>query len=196
MRRTPVTFLRVMRIKSNNLNSIVAALVAIFAFCTVAAANPKVENLLEELKEAPESDAPRLERELSLLWDRSGSASMDLLLERGRDAMNEENYREAIEHFTALTDHAPDFAEGWHARATAYYRLDLYGPALDDLQRALALNPQNFDAIFGLGVMFQEFGDLTRAVEAFERVLALHPNHENAKSAMDHLQASGIGTTL
>ena len=59
--------------------------------------------------------------------------------------------RAAIEHLTALTDHAPDFAEGWHARATAYFRAVLLGPAMDDLQRALVLNPDNFDAVFGLG---------------------------------------------
>jgi len=36
---------------------------------------------------------------------------MDLLLQRGQEAMDNEDYEAAIEHFTALTDHAPDFAE-------------------------------------------------------------------------------------
>ena len=38
---------------------------------------------------------------------------MDLLLERGRKAMSEGDTNTAIEHLTALTDHAPNFAEGW-----------------------------------------------------------------------------------
>ncbi|MEE4186926.1 MAG: tetratricopeptide repeat protein, partial [Roseobacter sp.] len=126
----------------------------------------------------------------------SGSAAMDLLLKRGRDALEEEDNERAIEHLSALTDHAPDFAEGWHLRATAFYRAGLYGPALDDLERALALNPNNFNAIFGLAVMMQEFGDLARAAEAYDRVLALHPHHEQAKEAKERLAGQGIGQTL
>ncbi|MEO0744718.1 MAG: tetratricopeptide repeat protein, partial [Pseudomonadota bacterium] len=89
-----------------------------------------------------------------------------------------------------------DFAEGWHARATAFYMKDLYGPALDDLQKALTLNPQNYNAMFGLGVMLQEFGDYVRAEQAFLEVLALHPHHENATTALDQLKRRGIGREL
>ena len=121
---------------------------------------------------------------------------MDLLLKRGRDALEEEDNTGAIEHLTALTDHAPDFAEGWHARATAYYRAGLFGPAFDDLERALALNPNNFNAILGLAVMLQEFGNLQRAAEAYDRVLALHPHHEQAKEAKKRLAGQGIDQTL
>jgi tetratricopeptide (TPR) repeat protein len=102
----------------------------------------------------------------------------------------------AIGHLTALTDHAPDFAEGFHMRAEAYFRANLFGPALDDLETTLALNPQHFDAIYGLGVMFQQFGDLRRAAELFRRVLTIHPNHENANEALSRLQRDGIGREL
>ena len=110
--------------------------------------------------------------------------------------MDDEEFDTAIEHLTAVTDHAPDFAEGWHLRATAYYRKDLYGPALADLQRALSLNPQNYNAIFGLGIMFQEFEDFARAEQAFREVLTLHPHHENATTALEQLKRLGIGREL
>ena len=121
---------------------------------------------------------------------------MDLLLTQGRAAIEAEDHGLAIEHLTALTDHAPDFAEGFHARAEAYFRANLYGPALDDLETALALDPTHYDAIFGLGVMFQEFGDLRRAAELFRKTLALHPNHENARQALARMQRDGIGREL
>lgn len=150
----------------------------------------------EALRSAEPAEATRLTREIERLWGQSGSTSLDMLLRRGREAMEAEQIEIAIEHLTAVTDHAPDFAEGWHARATAYFRKGLYGPALDDLQRALILNPDNYNALFGLGVMFQEFGDNRRAQQAFQQVLALHPHHENATTALERLKREGIGREL
>jgi tetratricopeptide (TPR) repeat protein len=156
----------------------------------------RIDAMLAELRAAPPAEATRLTREIERLWGQSGSTALDMLLRRGREAMKEQDLDVAIEHLTAVTDHAPGFAEGWHARATAYYMKGRYGPALDDLQKALILNPSNYNAIFGLGVMFQEFGDLRRAERAFEQVLALHPNHENATKAREQLKRDGIGREL
>ncbi|MDW4496985.1 tetratricopeptide repeat protein [Sulfitobacter sp. D35] len=181
---------------SFNLKSIVAALFALALNSLPLAADERVDELLGILQSAPEQEALRAARDLEIVWSRSGSAAMDLLLERGRDALEEEDPVTAIEHLTALTDHAPDFAEGYHARATAYFQRGLYGPALDDLQRTLALNPSQFNAIFGLGVMLEEFGDLRRAEQAFRQVLALHPHHQNAKTALEALESRGVGRAL
>lgn len=178
------------------LNSIVTALVATFLISAPATAQSQEEELLSQLRDAPETEAKRLERELELIWSASGSPAMDLLLKRGRDALEEEDTSRAIEHLSALTDHAPEFAEGWHLRATAFYRAGLFGPAFDDLERALSLNPNNFNAIFGLAVMLQEFGNLQRASEAYDRVLALHPHHEQAREAKERLAGQGIDQTL
>ena len=155
------------------------------------------QSLLDERLQALRNAEPaRLSREIEREWSQSGSAAMNMLLRRGREAMAIDQLDIAIEHLTALTDHAPDFAEGWHARATAFYMKDLYGPALDDLHRALTLNPKNYNGLFGLGVMLQEFGDLRRAGQAFEHVLDLHPNHENASKALEQLKRDGIGREL
>ncbi len=152
--------------------------------------------LLAALAEAEPAEARRLDKQLQRLWAKSGSASMDLLLQRGREAMEEEDTQAAIEHFTALTDHAPDFAEGWNARAAAYFNAELYGPALADLERALALNPNNYQAIFGLGSILEAFGDKERAYEAYERARAIHPNHEDVTNAMDRLRSDIEGEAL
>jgi len=152
--------------------------------------------LLAALADADKAAAQRFDRQLQSLWSKSGSASADLLLKRGRDAMEVDDTRVAIEHLTALTDHAPEFAEGWHARASAYFNAELFGPALADLERALALNPRNYNAIFGLGAMLETFGDKKRAYDAYERVLALHPHHEDATNAAKRLGPQVQGTSL
>ena len=64
----------------------------------------------------------------------------------------------AIEHFTALVDHAPEFAEGYNARATAYFQNGQYGPSLEDIRQTLMLNPRHFGAMSGLALILEELG--------------------------------------
>lgn len=187
-----------MRKNSVNLKHTLAALGVLVLLCSPAVAQDqtRAQALLETLRSAPPEEVQTIERDLEREWSRSGSAAMDLLLKRGRAALATGDFRTAIEHLTALTDHAPQFAEGFHARATAYFRAELFGPALDDLERALALNPDNYNAIFGLGVVFEELGDSRRAAALYRRVLVLNPHHTNAEKALEQLKSEGIGRTL
>jgi len=159
-------------------------------------AQDTADSLLETLRSATPEEALRLDRQVRAEWSKSGSAAMDLLLRRGRSALDDEDTKAAIEHFTALTDHAPDFAEGWHGLARAYFAAELFGPTLDALGRTLALNPDHYNALYGLGTMFQQFDDLQRAEKAYLQVLDLHPHHEEAKQALETLKRDGIGRTL
>lgn len=196
LRRQPVTFTFVMPVLPVNLKRHFTALGFMVLLSSMAAAQEKTAELLENLRTAGPVDAPRIARDIEREWSRSGSAAMDMLLTRGKEALAAGDFPLAIDHFTALTDHAPDFAEGFHARAEAYFRRDLYGPALDDLQRTLVLNPVHYDAIFGLAVMMQEFGDLRRAADLYRQVLAIYPHHENAGEALSRLKRDGIGREI
>lgn len=153
-------------------------------------------DLLAALSQAEPIDAVRLDGQLQTLWEKSGSASMDLLLKRGQDALEVGDIGAAIEHLTALTDHAPDFAEGWHARASAYFMADLMGPAVADLERALALNPNNYNAMIGLGTVLEIFGDPKRAYQAYQRAQAIHPHHEEVVHALERLKPEIEGEAL
>ena len=152
--------------------------------------------LLAELAN-PESEGwRRIERQIVTEWSKSGSAAMDLLLQRGREAMREGDTAAAIEHLTALTDHAPDFAEGWNARATAFFNAGLYGPSVEDIARTLTLNPHHFGALAGLGMIFQELGDKPAALRAFKAALAIHPHLERVNEAVKKLETETSGQTL
>lgn len=152
--------------------------------------------LLDALAHADAASAKRYERQLQALWSKSGSPSADLLLKRGREALEVKDTKTAIEHLTALTDHAPDFAEGWNARASAYFAADLMGPAIADLEHALSLNPHNYGAIFGLGMILEGFGDKKRAYEAYLRAQTIHPHHEDISAAVERLRAEIQGKAL
>lgn len=159
-------------------------------------AEPDIAALLEDLAREDNSGWRRTEREIVREWSRSGSASMDLLLQRGREALRAGDHRAAIDHLTALTDHAPDFAEGWNARAIAYFNAGLYGPALDDIGRTLTLNPNHFGALAGLGMILRELDDKARALAAFRAALAIHPHQERIKEAVSRLEAETGGREL
>lgn len=181
-----------------NLNIAVAAVFALLAFSAPlpAAETERLARMLGELHSAEPAQARRIAKEIELEWSKSGSAAMDLLLRRGRDALDADDSRAAAGFFTALTDHAPDFAEGWHMRAVAYARAELYGPALANLERALALNPHHYNAIFSLGSLMEEIGRPGMARDAYARALAIHPHHEALNAAMARVRPKLDGADL
>ncbi|WP_154446194.1 tetratricopeptide repeat protein [Halovulum marinum] len=156
----------------------------------------RAEDLLAELADPELRTWEATEKRLVELWSRSGSATADLLLKRGQDALDAEDYTTAIEHLTALTDHAPDFAEGWHARATAFYLIEEFGLALTDLQRALALNPNHFSALTGVGIVLEELGQPEAALAAMRRAQKLNPHRGNIRDSIRRLEYRLGETTL
>ncbi|MCR9108648.1 tetratricopeptide repeat protein [Marivita sp. XM-24bin2] len=154
-------------------------------------------DLLDELAQAEdERAAERLERQVRQEWSKSGSAAIDLLLKRGEDALEVDNVDVALEHLRAVTDHAPDFAEGWHALALAYYRKEMFGPAADALERTLALNPKHFGALRGLGAIFEQVDKPHLAYDAYSRVLSLRPHDSDVLDALERLELRVNGQTL
>ncbi|MCK0138604.1 tetratricopeptide repeat protein [Aliiroseovarius sp. F47248L] len=156
------------------------------------AAQPKadqLERLFTLLANADDSNWKALEDEIWDLWSHSGSDTFDLLLERGRKAMDAGDFEVAIEHLTALTDHAPEFAEGWNARATAFFLSGRLGLSLDDIARVLTLEPRHFSALSGLGIILEELGDERGALEAYRHSLAIHPRNPRVKEAVQRLES-------
>ena len=162
----------------------------------VFAASDPLDNLYAELADPDNPEWQRAQADILREWSKSGSASMDLLLKRGREAMEAGDLTAAIEHLTALTDHAPDFAEGWNARATAYFLAGQLGPSIDDIKRTLALNEHHFGALTGLGMILEELGRDAAAMEVYRASLAIHPHQDNIKQALERLERKTSGTAL
>ncbi|WP_245624174.1 tetratricopeptide repeat protein [Jannaschia donghaensis] len=146
--------------------------------------------------EADAGEAARLAAEIVERWTHSGSAALDLLLRRGQAAMEEGEYRQAIAHLTALTDHAPDFAEGWNQRATAFFLMEEYGAAIADIEQVLILEPRHFGALAGLGIMLQQLGDDVGALRAFKAAAQVYPAEENVNRAIEQLEQQTGERTL
>lgn len=148
----------------------------------------KLDALMAELAQPGRDDWQEIENKVERIWSKSGSAAMDLLLRRGNDAMAAEDYPGALEHLSALIEQAPDFAEGWNARATTYYLMGEYSLSIADVEHVLALNPRHFGALAGLAAMLEDMGEPDLALKALLQVQKLNPNRPNINEAVTRLQ--------
>ncbi len=179
------------RLKKCFLGAAVASVLSapIWAQSLSAAEEDRAEaaQLLQELADPALRDWRSVEGKLTDIWARSGSATVDLMFKRGEDALEDDRLDDAIEYFSAVIDHAPDFAEGWNGRATAFFLADDYGLALHDIRMALSLNPNHFGSLVGLGVIHGEMENYKAAIEAYERAKALNPHQEEIDQGIKHL---------
>ncbi len=156
----------------------------------------KLDGLLTRLQSADAEEAGRIETEIWIEWSKSGSPALDLLLQRGRDAMAVGEFGLAVEHFTAIIDQDPSFAEAWNARATAYYNSGDYGPSVADIAQVLALNPKHFGALTGFASILEETGKTEQALEVYKAALAIHPHLEGVLDAVSRLETQAEGQEL
>jgi len=169
---------------------------ALLLSAPASADTDELDALFEGLKNADPVAVVQIENRIYEIWSRSGSPSMDLLLERGREALEAGETTLAIRHFSALIDHAPDFAEGYNGRATAYYTAGRYGLSLDDIRRTLELNPRHFAAMSGLALILEELGRPEDALAAWREVERIHPTREGLQDAIARLSREVEGRTL
>jgi tetratricopeptide (TPR) repeat protein len=187
-----------MKVRLSVCKSIVAALWIAVGYSLPAQADAdRLADLMEQLRTAENARAADLIlREITAEWSRSGSPTVDLLLQRGTAALESGDYHAAVEHLTAAIDVAPDFAEAWHQRATALYLSGDIGPALDDLRQTLVLNPGHFGAMQGIAVMMQEMGDKESALQAFRLILDINPQDPDVPRAIEQLERDLAGRAL
>lgn len=162
----------------------------------LAAQESRLDQLFADLLVADAESQSRIERDIVTEWGRSGSAAMDLLLRRGQEALEAGQPEVAVEHFSALVDHAPDFAEGYNGRATSYYMLGLTGPALEDIGHVLALEPRHFGAMGGLGRIMETLGREDDALEIYQMIHAINPASPGVNDAIARLELAQAGQSL
>lgn len=162
----------------------------------VAAQETSLNDLYQDLLEADETTYQGIERRIVAQWEKSGSPAMDLLLRRGQDALDDGQPDVAVEHFSALVDHAPDFSEGYYGRANAYYLLGMIGPALADIGETLRLNPRHFEAMRGLASIMQELDRPADALELHQMILDISPQSAETQDAIEFLKLELEGQAL
>jgi tetratricopeptide (TPR) repeat protein len=135
-----------------------------------------------------EESAKAITDAIERVWLHSGSATIDLLMERSIKAMSEKNTDLALKLLDHVVELAPDFTEAWNRRAYVYFVQNDVERALGDLRRTLALDPHHFKALDGLGQILREIGQKKAALRAFKELLDVHPYWSGAKQAVEELE--------
>jgi tetratricopeptide (TPR) repeat protein len=175
---------------------VAAGLAILSVFVPATARADRLDELFADLQKPDLPNYQAVEREIHDIWGHSGSAAMDFLLERGRADMDAGNYDAAIGHFSAVIDHAPDWAEAWNDRAVAYYNAGMLGQSLDDIHHVLALDPRHFGALSGLAMIFEDIGHPAEALKVWQAVRALNPHLPGLDETLKRLEEQVGGQSL
>jgi cytochrome c-type biogenesis protein CcmH/NrfG len=68
-----------------------------------------------------------------------------------------------------------------------FYQQD-YAGSLADIEQTLILDPRHFGAIWGLGMILGLQQDYQRAISAFEKLLEIKPNAQDARARIEVLK--------
>ena len=98
-----------------------------------------------------DSTAKLLESAVWQVWLRSGSDTVDVLMQQSIKAMNDSENVTALAILDTIVELAPDYVEGWNKRATVLYIQGQHDASLRDINKALELEPRHFGALSGLG---------------------------------------------
>jgi len=141
--------------------------------------DPRLERLFKQLagvRTAPE--AADIERQITTLWTRSGSDTVDVLMARAQTAVDAQDFAAAKKLLDAVVEMRPGYAQVWFRRAELLALMDSQQEAAADLDKAIAIEPRHFNALSLSGRIADAAGDKRAALAAYRKAVALNPMME------------------
>jgi tetratricopeptide (TPR) repeat protein len=148
----------------------------------------QLDKLMPKLAKAgsPEAAKP-IETQVLTLFNQSGSPSIDLLMVRAAAAAQSGDMATSSKILESITDIAPGFAEAWRVRGMMAADVDNDKEAIIYLNRAITLNPRQFQAYADLAGILAEYGDKKQALQYFRKALALDPYYDGLDKRVQQL---------
>jgi tetratricopeptide (TPR) repeat protein len=157
----------------------------------------EIDTLFGKLAKAgsPENAKP-IEDEIMALFNQSGSASVDLLMVHAAAASQAGDTATAKNIVITITEIAPGYAEGWRQRASLAQSEKNDADALAYLQKAVTMNPREYEACVELGQILESYGDKKQALQYYRRALALDPYLEGLDKQVQQLSRDVEGEKI
>jgi len=141
-------------------------------------------------------DAKPIEDQIISHFLVSGSPSVDLLMSRAGAALTGGDKQDARRLLDAITDVAPNYAEGWHQLGRFQAEAGDDEDAIISLHRAVTLNPRQFEAFAELGAVLLQNGDKKDALRVLRKAVALDPHLENLDREIEKLSRDVEGEKI
>ncbi|WP_049768133.1 tetratricopeptide repeat protein [Methylocella silvestris] len=130
------------------------------------------------------------------IWMQTPSDTAALIMQRAMASVEAKNYTQALTLLDRLVAIAPAWAEAWNERATVRFMSEDADGAMADIDKVLRLEPRHFGALMGMGVILQRAGLDKRALEAFEKALAVYPAQPGLKESVEKLSLDVNGRDI
>jgi tetratricopeptide (TPR) repeat protein len=157
----------------------------------------EIDSLFAALGKAEnEEEAKPLEDKIMAAFLSSGSATVDLLMTRAAAALEAGDADTAKKLIASVTEIEPDFAEAWHQRGIMQAAAGDDQGAMFCLEKAVTLNPRQFEAMAELAGKVEEYGDKPGALKLYRRALALDPHYGDLARKVRSLEHEVEGQIL
>jgi tetratricopeptide (TPR) repeat protein len=144
--------------------------------------------LLDGLK-AEEPEVHNMARRgLEHLWSNAAGRKAYAMMESAAQAIEKEEFKEALQILDRLTAGYPRYAEAWSQRASVLWQTERYKEAMTDCGRALELNPNHYGAWLGLGICHLQMGDIAEACRSLRAALEISPYDEAARKSLERCE--------
>ena len=110
----------------------------------------------------------------------SQAADVPALLETAQQALNRNDFAEAVKALEAVVKAQPDVAAAWFNLGYAYTGLHQDAEAIKAYQKTLELAPDLFEGRLNLGILFLEQKQSQTALEHLRKATTLKPEHARA----------------
>lgn len=148
-----------------------------------------LDKLFTDLKQAPtQEDADKIANRIWDIWMRSGRDDVDVMMSRVVANVAGQHYGLALLLLDEVTDLAPNFAEAWNKRAALHYRMGEYAGALEDIGKALELEPRHFGALAVQSAILADMSKWTDALAAYRAALAINPHLASRHKVLPELE--------
>ena len=140
-------------------------------------AEARRDRLFEQLKNAKtEPEGRAVENAIWQMWmAEAPTPEIARTVKAAMDARQAYDYDRALTLIDTVVAAAPAYAEGWNQRAfIRFLKEDLDG-ALDDLDRALELEPRHFGALSGKAIILMQQGRMELGQQALREAVEIHP---------------------
>lgn len=159
-----------------------------------ASTGDRLDKLFADLKrERNEKAAERIANLIRQQWNRSGSASIDLMMLWAGEAMDAKKFDVALDFLDQVVTLDPSYAEGWNRRATVHFMMNNYQKSMADIEKTLQFEPRHFGALSGMAQILSNTGRKKMALEAYQRVLDIYPMMRAAQSEISTISEELAG---